>query len=137
MTQVLRQSGWRVNHKRVARLMHEQGLVGRVRRVCWSNPRGHAFFKKTDNVRLTLPAPTTVNQVWVGDVTYLRLGARWHYLAAVMDLYSRRIIGWALAQHRRVDLTERALRHALVARNPPRGLVFHSDRGIEYASYRY
>lgn len=137
VTKALQNSGIEANRKRIARIMRDLGLVGRARRVYWHNPRSHAFFKKTNNIRLDLPMPAQKNQIWVGDVTYIRVGNKWQYLAAVMDLYSRRIIGWALDDHRRVDLTERALLSAINKRNPDQGLIFHSDRGIEYASYRY
>ena len=78
-----------------------------------------------------------MDQIWVGDITYLRLGKDWRYLAAVMDLFSRRIIGWTLARNRTTSVTLRALRRAIALRNPKPGLMFHSDRGIEYSSYAY
>jgi hypothetical protein len=74
------------------------------------------------------------HQIWVGDLTYLRLGKRWRYLATVMDLFSRRIIGWTLAKNRTTDVTLRALRRAISLRDPKPGLLFHSDRGIEYSA---
>ena len=137
MTKALQNNGIEANRKRVARIMRDLGLVGRARRVNWHNPRNHAFFRKTDNKRLELPVPNEKNKIWVGDVTYIRVGKKWQYLAVVMDLYSRRIIGWELDDHRRVDLTEQALLKAIHKRKPERGLIFHSDRGIEYASWRY
>src|SRR5438132_13784240 len=72
-----------------------------------------------------------------GDLTYLRLGKRWRYLATVMDLFSRRIIGWTLARNRTTEVTLRALKRAISARTPKPGLLFHSDRGIEYSAYGY
>jgi len=73
----------------------------------------------------------------VGDLTYLRLGKRWRYLATVMDLFSRRIIGWTLARQRTTEVTLRALKRAIALRDPRPGLLFHSDRGIEYSAYGY
>ncbi len=70
--------------------------------------------------------------MWVGDVTYLKLNGRWQYLATVMDYYSRRILGWSLSDSRTSELTLSAMRYALRKREPVRGLVFHTDRGIEY-----
>jgi putative transposase len=72
-----------------------------------------------------------------GDLTYLRLGKHWRYLATVMDLFSRRIIGWTIPRTRTVAVTLRALKRAIAARNPKPGLIFHSDRGIEYSAYDY
>lgn len=95
------------------------------------------FFAKTGNLRLELPAPTRINQIWVGDLTYLRLGERWRYLATVMDLFSRRIIGWTIARNRTATVTIRAMKRAIAERRPAPGLVFHSDRGIEYSAYGY
>ena len=135
--QVLQKGGESCSLNTVAKIMQHNGLKARISRVYWRNPRNHAFFKKTDNLRLERPAASGVNQVWVGDVTYIKLRKRWQYLAAVMDLYSRRVVGWAVGSRRTVDLTQRALMHAIKKREPPDGLIFHSDRGIEYASYRY
>jgi len=133
----LRREGVRCSNKRVARLMRAQGLRARVSQLYRCSKRVRAFFAKTGNVRLDQPAPTRTNQVWVGDLTYLRLGKRWRYLATVMDLFSRRIIGWTLARTRTTTVTVRALQRAIALRNPAPGLLFHSDRGIEYSAYGY
>ena len=81
--------------------------------------------------------PTGPNQVWSGDVTYCRTGEGWMYLAVVMDLYSRRIVGWDIDQRMTADLVSKALMKAYNLSNPPSGLVFHSDRGSQYTSRRY
>jgi transposase InsO family protein len=125
------------SRKQVAKLMRGQGLKARVSEVYVANPKLHAFFRKTANVRLDKPAPVAVNQVWVGDVTYIRLGRAFVYLAVVMDLYSRRIVGWALSRRKSVRVTLQALRRAIDSRRPQAGLIFHSDRGVEYAAFRY
>lgn len=78
--------------------------------------------------------PKAANQVWAGDITYLRTHEGWLYLAIVMDLYSRRIIGWAMDKYMRVDLVERAMLMAVTLRKPKRGLIFHRDRGSQYTS---
>jgi transposase InsO family protein len=78
---------------------------------------------------------TTVNQLWVADITYIRLETEFVYLAVVLDAYSRRVIGWALDRTLEDDLALEALRMALASRNAPSGLVHHSDRGVQYASH--
>ena len=117
--------------------MRELGLKGRVSRIYANNAGLHKFYKKVDNLRLGKPQPQGINEVWVGDVTYLRVKKRFQYLATVMDLYSRRVVGWAIANNRKAQLTKRALSNAIRNRHPPKGLVFHSDRGIEYRCYQY
>jgi transposase InsO family protein len=77
---------------------------------------------------------TRADQVWVGDITYLKVGGDYRYLAVVMDKYSRRVLGWAFGKTRGVWLVMRALDQAVHARQPPRGLIFHSDHGMEYSS---
>ncbi len=138
MHEVLRREGIRCSNKRVARLMRERGLRARVSRL-YRRGSGvvRRFFAKTGNLRLGEPVPTRTDQIWVGDLTYLRLGKRWRYLATVMDLFSRRIVGWTLARNRTTDVTARALKRAIALRNPKPGLLFHSDRGIEYSAYAY
>lgn len=78
--------------------------------------------------------PVSLNQVWAGDVTYLKTGEGWMYLAVVMDLYSRRIVGWAIDKRMTTSLISRAMIKAYNLRQPPKGLVFHSDRGSQYTS---
>ena len=136
--EVLRREGLRCSNKRVARLMRELGLRARVSRL-YRKGSGvvRRFFAKTGNLRLDEPSPTRTDQIWVRDLTYLRLGKRWRYLATVMDLFSRRIIGWTLARKRTTEVTLRALKRAISARTPKPGLLFHSDRGIEYSAYGY
>ena len=133
----LRREGIHCSNKRVARLMREHGLRGRVSSLYRRSTGVHKFFEKTGNLRLEEPLPTRTDQIWVGDLTYLRLGKHWRYLATVMDLFSRRIIGWTLARKRTTTVTLRALKRAIALRDPKPGLIFHSDRGIEYSAYVY
>lgn len=136
--QVLRRGGIRCSNKRVARLMRERGLRARVSRLYRKGPgMVRRFFAKNGNLRLEEPLPTRSDQIWVGDLTYLRLGKRWRYLATVMDLFSRRIVGWTLARNRTTEVTLRALKRAIAARSPKPGLLFHTDRGIEYSAYDF
>lgn len=133
----LKREGIRVAEKRVARLMREAHLKARITRVYRRQPGLHRFFAKTPNLRLNQPPPSGVNQVWVGDITYLRVGRVWRYLAAVMDLYSRRLLGWAVGRSKSMKLTMRALERAIAARGTAPTLMFHSDRGVEYAAHLY
>jgi putative transposase len=133
---VLQQAGRRLGCKRVARLMRAAGLRARAARI-YRHTRGtRVFFNAIPNRLPTAPTRAS-NQVWVGDVTWLRLGTQWRYLAAVMDRHSRRVLGWALAPERDLRLTMTALNRALLRRRPLPGLIFHSDRGTEYSAYAY
>jgi transposase InsO family protein len=93
-----------------------------------------AFFRRFPNTERQV-ALTSPNQVWVADITYIRVAGCWHYLAVVMDKCSRRILGWSLSRRRDSALTRRAFAHAVHRRKPLPGVVFHSDRGIEYAAH--
>jgi transposase InsO family protein len=134
----LRDEGWCVGQKRVARLMRRVGLVGRAR------PRGKV--RTTDSQHAYGIAPnllnrqfavSEINRVWVSDITYIPTRQGWLYLATVLDLASRRCIGWAMRETLDVDLALSALRMALGARCPSPGLLHHSDRGIQYACDDY
>jgi putative transposase len=136
ITAELQQRGFDVNHKRVLRMMREDNLLCVRRR---------AFMVTTDS-RHNLPVypnlagemkPTAINQLWVADITYVRLRTEFVYLAVVLDAFSRRVIGWALGRTLEAQLAVAALRMALVQRRPAPGLVHHSDRGVQYASQDY
>lgn len=134
VTTALRQSGEIVNHKRVERIMKETGLIGKAGRLYRRKPAPERSFLKTPNLRFDEPAPTAINQQWVGDITYLWLKDDWRYLAVVMDLFSRRIIGWSLGENKSAELTRSALMKALRHRKVDEGLIFHTDRGSEYGA---
>lgn len=136
ITEALQQQGYEVSENRVARLMQANQIVARSASLYHANPGTHAFFTEIPN-RIRSLEVTGPDQIWVGDITYLRVGSKWRYLAVVMDLFSRRILGWALGKNRKVDLTLRALNYAIRNRQPEAGTYFHSDRGIEYAGLRY
>jgi putative transposase len=133
----LRARGLCVSKKRIERLMRENGLVARQKR---------RFVRTTDSRHTHPIAPNVLdrnfdvnqpNQAWVGDVTYIPTDEGWLYLAVVLDLFSRRIVGWATSATNDRELALHALDQALRARRPPRGLVHHTDRGSPYASDDY
>jgi putative transposase len=129
----LRRRGCRVSENRVARIMRAHGIKARAATIRYTNPTLKRFFGNARNEQLEVNLKA-VNQVWVGDITYLKVGGIYRYLAVVMDKYSRRIVGWAYGKRKDVALTLKALNRAVRSRRPPRGLIFHTDRGIEYAA---
>ena len=129
-------AGIRVGCKRVARLLREAGLKARAVKIYHANPGTHGFFESIPN-RVRGLSVSAADQVWVGDITYLRLNGSWRYLAVVMDRYTRRIVGWALGANKDVKLTLRALKNAVSNRGVSSALIFHTDRGIEYAAYEF
>jgi transposase InsO family protein len=138
ITALLRREGWAANHKRVLRLMREDNLL------CLRKPAfvpattdGRHGWRIYPNLAWRL-APTAVNQLWVADITYVRLAEDFVYLAVVLDAFSRRAIGWAMAAHLRAELALQALEMALASRTVTAGaLVHHSDRGVQYACGDY
>jgi transposase InsO family protein len=136
ITAELRRQGWRVNPKRVGRLMREDNLLCvRKRKFIVTTDSNHSH-KVYPNLASQM-ALTSIDQLWVADITYIRLEAEFVYLAVVIDAFSRRVIGWALDRNVEDDLTLAALRMALELRRPAPGLVHHSDRGSQYASGDY
>jgi transposase InsO family protein len=137
VTRELGDRGWRVNHKRVYRIMREDNLL------CLRRRKFVAVTTDSNHDRPVYPnlaremAPTGINQLWVADITYIRLEREFVYLAVMLDAWSRRVIGWALDRTLGDQLTMGALRMALDRRSPAPGLVHHSDRGVQYASGEY
>ena len=128
---------WQVGRALVQRILRENGLL------CLRRPTG--WLKTTDS-KHGLPVfpnlmgnwrPTAVNQLWVTDITYIRLRNTFVFLAAILDAFSRRVIGWGLEQHFRAELCIQALEMALAARHYPKGVIHHSDRGVQYCSKEY
>lgn len=113
--------------------MRAHGIKARVATIRYTSPGMQRYFGAIPNQSLDLEL-TQPDQVWVGDVTYLKVGAIYRYLAVVMDKYSRRVVGWSHGPRRDVKLTLRALNSAVRRRRPRRGVIFHTDRGIEYAA---
>jgi len=131
----LKKQGYCVGRKRVERLMREAGLQARAIKHYRRLAGLHRYFDDTENKRLVMGKPTGINQQWVADLTYIKVNNKWHYLATVMDLYSRKIIGWSLGCKKNVELTTAALKHAIRKRQPAKGVLFHTDRGTEYRAY--
>lgn len=133
----LRAQGWRVSRKRVAKIMRQNGLQARRKR---------RFRKTTDSDHSRPVAPNVLDRrfeverpdtVWAGDITYIWTLEGWLYLAVVLDLFSRRVVGWAMSNRIDTQLALDALRMALAGRQPEPGLLYHSDRGSQYAAKRY
>ena len=136
VTAELRRRGMLVNHKRVSRVMREDNLLAVQRK---------AFVTTTDSnhpleIYLNLArrmTPTGTDQLWVADITYIRLQSEFVYLALILDAFSRKVVGWRLGRMLAARLVVEALEQAITTRRPPPGLVHHSDRGIQYASAGY
>ena len=136
--EALRKQGRRHGRNRIARLMKQGGLCGRQ--------KGRYRVRTTDsnhdepiapNRLAQAPKATAPNQLWVADITFIQTQEGWLYLAAILDLYSRKIVGWAMSERIDTALVLKALGMALLHRHPPRELLLHSDRGVQYASGDY
>ena len=134
----LRKQGRHHGRNRIARLMREEGICGRQ--------TGRYRVQTTDsnhdqpiapNRLAQMPKATAPNQLWVADITYIETREGWLYLAAILDLYSRKIVGWAMSERIDTSLVLKALAMALLHRHPPAKLLLHSDRGVQYASADY
>ncbi len=136
VTKQLQRDGWAVNHKRVLRLMREESLLCRLKKH---------FVPMTDSAHPLRRYPNLIrglridrlDQVWVADITYIRLPTAFVYLAAVLDAYSRRCVGWQLSPTIDTHLALSAVERALTLRQPAPGVIHHSDQGVQYASHAY
>ena len=138
ITVLLKRAGWVVNHKRVERIRRSDNLLCLRKRAfrpaMTDSEHGYLIYP---NLAAKL-VPTAINQLWVADITYVRLSEQFVYLAVVLDAFSRRVVGWAMADHLRAELALDALAMALSAREIlPGGLIHHSDRGVQYACGDY
>ena len=136
VTVALRREGWDANHKRVLRIMREETLLCQIkRRFVPTTDSAHAFGRYPNLIKdIEIDG---LNQVWISDITYIRLPTTFCYLAAVLDAYSRRCVGWHLSRLIDTRLTLVALEMALAARRAEVGLIHHSDQGVQYASSEY
>lgn len=136
VTAELRMRGMIANHKRVARIMHEDNLIA-VRRERLLSVQGSLrsvgiYLNLASRMQLSGP-----NQLWIGDITYIRLRREFVYLAVILDAFSRMVIGWSLGRTLQARLPLRALERAVASRRPPPGVVHHSDQGVQYGCQHY
>jgi len=136
VTQALRRSGWLVNHKRVLRVMREESLLCQLKRRFVVTTDSTHGYRAYPNLLASLTLER-LDQAWVADITYIRLPMAFAYLAGILDAFSRRCIGWKLSRQIDTGLTLAALEMAIAVRQPRRGLIHHSDRGVQYASTEY
>ena len=136
VTALLHRQGYQINHKRVLALMRKDNLLC-LRRKRWitTTDSRHGYRVYPNLAREIVPAG--INQLWVADITYIRLLSEFVFLAAILDTFSRKAVGWALSRRLDTSLTLTALEMALSTRDIPEGLVHHSDRGVQYAATDY
>lgn len=128
--------GYVVNHKRILRIMRQANLTIKKRRSRFSTTNSsHCFFMYPNLAKELIPSH--INQLWVADITYIRLRYEFAYMAAILDAYSRKVVGWSLKEYLDHELTLSALRMALVRRDIAPGLIHHSNRGVQYACKGY
>jgi putative transposase len=137
VTAALRKAGRRVGHNRVARIMRENGLQARPKRRFRVTTKADPSAAAAENLLARNFAVPAVNRVWVSDITYIATTEGWLYLAVVLDLCSRRVVGWSMSSRLGTELVLRALWMAVLRRRPPKGLLFHSDRGSQYTSHAF
>lgn len=133
---LMRHYGLCVNHKRIRRVMHRFDLLRRLKRRFIRTTDSNHSFRVFPNLLKGLEI-TGINQVWVADITYIRILTGFVFLAVILDVFSRRVVGWALSKHIDHYLTVAALRMAIEKRNPPAGTIHHSDQGVQYACPDY
>ena len=137
MTAELKELGLDVGHRRVGRLMRDNDIrVVRTRKYKRTTDSNHSFNVAPNLLNREFEAPAP-NQKWAGDISYVWTGEGWLYLAVILDLHSRRVIGWAVSNRLKRNLAIRALRMAINLRQPPKGCIHHTDRGSQYCSHEY
>jgi transposase InsO family protein len=125
-----------INHKKIRRIMGKYGLMAEIKRAFVRTTDSEHGFAIYPNL-LKGKSVTGINQVWVSDITYIRIQTGFVYLAVIIDIYSRKVIGWALSKRINNEITISALMSAIEQRKPPEGCMHHSDRGVQYASHDY
>lgn len=135
--QTLKQQGVFVGKKRIERLMKAHDIKGRIVKVTRRQPGLKRFVARGENLRLKAAEATGINQIWVGDITYLKVDKHYQFLIVIMDIYSRKILGWRLSTSRTTKDTVSVLKRVVKQRQPEQEIIFHSDRGIEYTGHHY
>jgi putative transposase len=136
VTKQLHREGCVVNHKRVLRIMRESSLLCAVKRSYKRTTNSQHPYPRYPNLVKNLVV-TALNQVWVADITYIRILTTFVYLAVILDSFSRKVVGYALSKSLDTELTLSALKRALAQRTPPPGCIHHSDQGVQYAAHDY
>jgi len=136
VTYQLKHEGCQINHKKVLRLMRESGLLYRVKRKWVKTTDSRHHFLRYHNLIKGMVI-SRLNHVWLADITYIRIRTGFVYLAAILDAFSRRVIGYAISTSLDTELTMKALRMAIAERRPGPGVIHHSDQGVQYASSEY
>lgn len=129
--------GYLCSRRRINRLMRELGIKAATTGLYAWRPGQHAFYSSTGNQLKQSEDPRQTGTHWAGDFTYIKTKRGWLYHAVILDLYSRKVVGWSFSSKRNAELTKSALRMALSRNRPQPGCVFHSDQGIEYAAHEY
>lgn len=136
VTRVLHRQGLRVNHKRVLRVMRQNDLLCRPRTRWVKTTQSDHPYPVFPNLIRNL-VTISIDQVWLADITYIRILTAFVYLAVILDMHSRKTLGYAISSRVDTELTLRALKMALTHRNPPWGCIHHSDQGVQYAAHEY
>jgi transposase InsO family protein len=135
--EINKKSDRKINRKRVARIMRENGIRAKTKRKFKITTHSSHKYPISPNLLKQNFVTTALNKVWLSDITYIRTMEGWLYLATIMDLYSRKIVGWAMSERLTRQLVMDAFEHAVGRRGHVNGLIFHSDRGSQYASYDF
>lgn len=136
VTKALKAEGWPVNRKRIQGLMREHNLLRVVKKRWMKTTQSDHVFKRYPNLAKEAVV-TAPNQLWVSDITYICILTGFVYLAVILDVFSRKVVGYALADSLEQELTLSALRMGLKTRHPPQGCIHHSDQGVQYACHHY
>lgn len=131
---VLKDMGMQCGKNRIAKLMKENGIFSKIKKKFRYKSKQLNDLNTCDNIVNRVFNIKEPNKVWVSDITYIPTKEGWLYLCIILDLYSRKIIGWSMNKNMKTDLVLRSLQMALINRNPSEGLIFHSDRGVQYTS---